>query len=534
MLRAAVYARYSSGLQKSTSAEDQIALCREAAPRFDCIVSNNHIYTDLELSGTTDQRPDYQRLLNAAKQKPREFEAIIVESQDRLWRDQGDMHRDLKHLRFCGIHVFSVATGSDIADDTGKLMATIVGLKDEVFIEDLRKKTRRGMMGQIRRGMAAGGRPYGYRSEPVIEASQITGYRRVIKPDEAKVVRRIFKLYSQGKSPRAIVRILNSEKVPSPRPRKGQKSLGWSPLTIAGSPKRTLGILHNPLYVGRSLWNRSQKVRDPDSGKRIMRPRPEPEWIEASAPELRIISDELWKAVQERHAGQFVLRSRGGRRQKHLLSGLLVCAECGSHYTLRATKPDRYGCAVHFDRGGDICPNGKLVRRDKAESAIFRMVSEELFSPDVISYLTDRVNKAIARRTMSSDDLRKQRAVELNKARKELENVKKAILNGLDTGITKEMLLQCAQKVDTLEAELKVPLSRPKVVALSTTVMKHLADLRVTFGRDSDRARSTLRKLVSQVVLRRHGDRLMAEVTGNLNKLLDLDAVENDGAGRGI
>jgi hypothetical protein len=122
------------------------------------------------------------------------------------------------------------------------------------------------------------------------------------------------------------------------------------------------------------------------------------------------------------------------------------------------------------------------------------MVSEELFSPDVIAYLTDRVNKALA--------------------------------------ITKEMLLECSEKVAALDAELKVPTSQPKVVALSTTVMKHLAVLRVAFGRDNERARSALRKLVSQVVLRRHGDRLMAEVTGNLKSLLDLDAVENDGAGR--
>jgi DNA invertase Pin-like site-specific DNA recombinase len=272
MLRAAVYARYSSGLQKSTSAQDQISLCRDAAPRFDCTILDDHIYADLELSGTIDQRPGYQRLLTDAKD--RKFQAIIIESQDRLWRDQGEMHHALKRLRFWGIKVFSVSTGNDIADDTGKLMATIVGLKDEVFIEDLRKKTRRGMMGQIRRGMNAGGRSYGYRSEPISESGQVVGYRRVIDQDQAKVVRRIFKMYSQGKSPRTIAHTLNAERVPSPRPRKGQRSLGWTPLTISGSAKRTLGILHNPLYVGRILWNRSQKVRDPDTGKRTMRPRP--------------------------------------------------------------------------------------------------------------------------------------------------------------------------------------------------------------------------------------------------------------------
>jgi site-specific DNA recombinase len=64
--------------------------------------------------------------------------------------------------------------------------------------------------------MTAGGRAYGYRSEPVSESGQVIGCRRVIDFDEAKIVRRIFKLYGQGKSPRAIARILNMSLLPAP------------------------------------------------------------------------------------------------------------------------------------------------------------------------------------------------------------------------------------------------------------------------------------------------------------------------------
>jgi DNA invertase Pin-like site-specific DNA recombinase len=83
MMDAAVYARYSSENQRATSIDDQVALCREAAARFGCSV-NGHVYTDAELSGTTSHRPGYQKLLAAAK--ARQFGAIIVEAQDRLWR----------------------------------------------------------------------------------------------------------------------------------------------------------------------------------------------------------------------------------------------------------------------------------------------------------------------------------------------------------------------------------------------------------------------------------------------------------------
>jgi hypothetical protein len=65
MLKAAVYPRYSSGLQKTTSLDDQIVLCREAAPRFNCLVLEDQIYTDHEISGTVGQRPAYIGLMNA-------------------------------------------------------------------------------------------------------------------------------------------------------------------------------------------------------------------------------------------------------------------------------------------------------------------------------------------------------------------------------------------------------------------------------------------------------------------------------------
>ena len=63
-------------------------------------------------------------------------------------------------------------------------------------------------------------------------------------------------------------------------------------------------ILNKPLYEGRAVWNRSQKVRDPDTGKRVMRIRPEEEWVWTHAPELRIIPEALWKAERERRAAR--------------------------------------------------------------------------------------------------------------------------------------------------------------------------------------------------------------------------------------
>jgi site-specific DNA recombinase len=370
MLKAAIYARYSSGLQRPTSIDDQIALCMDAASRFECEIATEHIYSDEERSGEiVEQRPGYQRLLQAAQR--REFEAIIVEAQDRLWRNQAEMHVALRRLRFYGVRIFSVATATDLTGRAGRLLASIMGWKDEDFLEDLREKTRRGMLGQVKRGLSPGGRAYGYRSVPIYDETKrdaygqplVVGYRRAVNPDEAPNVRRIFEMYAAGQSPKTIAHRLNDEGIPAPSWREGAPQRGWTWSTINGSPKKAIGILNNPLYVGRLVWNRSCKVRDPDAGKRITCARPGSEWVFVDVPELRIIPDDLWHQVQARRealrwSGKGRIRDPRGGQRRHLLSGLLVCGECGAHYIIKTRE--YYGCASNINRGKSICSNTRL------------------------------------------------------------------------------------------------------------------------------------------------------------------------------
>jgi hypothetical protein len=189
------------------------------------------------------------------------------------------MHTALKRFRFLGIHVFSVETGADLTDQSGRLVASVKGLIDEAFLDGLREKTRRGMLGQVRRGFSAGGHPYGYRSETTPD-----GHRRIVQPGEAEVVRRIFTMYAEGSSPRSIAKRLNDEGVPPPRWRAGRPSRGWTPATIHGQRRMALGILNNPVYAGRLVWGRTRKVRHPDTGRRVWRPRPVDDWVSIDVP----------------------------------------------------------------------------------------------------------------------------------------------------------------------------------------------------------------------------------------------------------
>lgn len=541
MLRAAVYARYSSSLQRPTSIEDQVARCRGAAARFDCEIADGHVYSDQEISGATAQRPGYQRLTEAAKRL--EFEAIIVEDQDRLWRDQAEMHAALNRLRFRGIRVFSVATGANLTDKTGSIVAAMKGWQDEAFLDSLREKTRRGMQGQVARGLSAGGRAHGYRSVPVLDPARADPYgqalavgsRRMIDKAEAKVVVRIFEMYAGGMSAKAITYRLNSERVPPPRPKRGRKPQGWTWTTISGSRKKGTGILNNDLYRGVCFWNRSGKLRDPETGKRVTRPHDKEDWLRVEVPKLRIVSEELWHRVKARQAKSSKPRSKGQRggatRHAYLFSGLLRCAECGAHYTSRGGG--RYVCSFHKNRGTTVCGNSRVVRRDVLEKRLLRVIEEEILSPEAVAYLTDKVNSALQRANREGTSARRALEAELREAEREAENIKQAVRHGKATATLLEMLEALEAKIRRLRAESNAePRARAAVRALPGLVERYVRDLGSVLGRDTDCARFLLSRLLGDVILRPDRRGLVAEIRGNLGVLLD--DVPSNGAGRGI
>ena len=221
-----------------------------------------------------------------------------------------------------------------------------MGYRSIMSVIALALKTRRGIEGRVRAGRSGGGRCNGYhviretdgRGEPVHGGRAINGTK-------ADVVRRIFGEFSAGRSPRAIAKALNAERVPGPT---GDT---WTASTIHGNRERGTGILNNELYIGRRVWNRLRYVKDPVMGKRISRLNPKDLWITTEVPRLRIIGDELWAAAKLRQA-EMELPERSQKirnalnvchRAHYLLSGLLVCGVCGARYTL--VSEQRYACA---------------------------------------------------------------------------------------------------------------------------------------------------------------------------------------------
>lgn len=212
-MKVAIYARYSSELQSSASIDDQIRICRDRAAAQGWTVSA--IYKDAALSGASDHRPEYQRMMKDAVAK--KFDIILAESVDRLSRDQEHLAHLYKLMRHIQVPIHTLTEGHINAIHIG-----IGGLMSAVFLEGLAQKTHRGLEGRVQAGKSAGGKAYGYKLVRgfTVTGEPITGELR-IDEDEAKIVIRILEEYAAGESPRAIAADLNRDKIAAPGKR------GW-------------------------------------------------------------------------------------------------------------------------------------------------------------------------------------------------------------------------------------------------------------------------------------------------------------------
>jgi len=307
--RAAIYARFSTDLQNERSIEDQTSLCKSYAEREGLHVVCT--YEDRARSGGSVMgRDGLLRMLDQARE--RSFDVVVVEALDRLSRDMEDLAGIHKRLSFLGIEIRAVHEGV-----VNTVLVGLRGLVGQLYREDNAHKVRRGQAGRVTQGLAGGGLTYGYAPVPGRSGE------RVIVSGEAEVVRRIFREYVEGRTPREIAHDLNKERVPPPRGR------AWNASTMNGTRDRCAGILQNELYVGRLVWNKVRMVKDPDTGKRLSRPNLKTDWRIAEVPHLAIVSADLFEAAQKRRQERTQTHPSLQRRPRRMLSGCSAVVRAG-------------------------------------------------------------------------------------------------------------------------------------------------------------------------------------------------------------
>ena len=414
-MKAALYARFSSDLQRATSIEDQFRNCRKRAELEGWAIVAT--YADAAMSGTDANRPQYRAMLEAAAR--REFDVLIVDDLSRLTRDAVECERAIRRLEFIGLRIIATSDGYDSTSKARKVHRGFKGLMNEIFLDDLRERVHRGLTGQAQKHFWCGGRPYGYRLKPVLDPTRLDVYGQParigtvleIDSEQAAIVREIFARFVDGASCLAISRELNDRGVPSPGStwkRKTRRCRGWMASAIRV-------ILKNPLYCGRMRWNVSQFVRDPDTGKYKRRRRPQTDWVENREESLRIISDEVFERAQARTraSADSDKRLKSGGKARYLLSGLLVCKVCKAHYVIADARS--YACSGHWS--GGACSNEIRVRRDAIEHVILSGVYRDLLEPERVARMANEMRAAYAERMRAAAA----RAVDLPRELEELD-----------------------------------------------------------------------------------------------------------------
>lgn len=531
MPRVALYARYSSDNQSESSIEDQFRLCREHTGREGWTVAG--AYQDAAISGaSTILRPGIRALLQDAQRG--HFDVVLAEALDRISRDQADVATLHKHLKFAGVTVVTLAEG-----EINELHVGLKGTMNALFLKDLAMKTHRGLRGRVEKGKAGGGLCYGYRVAKKNDANgdPIRGDREIIA-EEAAIIRRIFRAFAAGKSPKAIAVELNKEGIPGPLAR------AWGDTSIRGHVSRGTGILNNELYAGVLVWNRQRFVKDPATGKRVSRPNPESQWVRAEVPHLRIVDDALWKAVRARQReisaifGPNPANTREGRAQRlhlanrpvSLLSGLLVCGCCGSKIGILA--PNRYGCLNHHRRG--TCDNNRTIRREKIEARVLAGLQDRLVSSEAVA-------EAARAYVEEMNRLNRDRLSQAENDRRAIQKIECAIagiMAAIEDGMYQPSMKARMDELERQKAEIADRLAQ--AAAGTPDVHPNVANIyrrnvnRFTEALDDPdggrEAAQALRSLIGEIVLT-PGDRrgeVHAELRGALMGILDLVNAEGN------
>ncbi|PYQ90953.1 MAG: resolvase [Acidobacteria bacterium] len=494
-MKVAIYARYSSDNQREASIADQFRICREFARRQGWQISNE--YSDHAVSGATLLRSGFQAMMQSALRK--EVDVVLAESLDRFSRDQEDTAGLFKRLTFAGVSIVTLAEG-----DITFLHIGLKGTMNAMFLKELADKTRRGLRGRVETGKSGGGLCYGYRVVRRLENGAVTTGEREINADEAAIVRRIFRDYAAGASPKHIAKTLNKEDIPGP-----QGAL-WSPSTIHGNPKRGIGILHNELYVGRLVWNRQRFLKDPDTGRRIARTNPQSEWITKDVPELRILDDELWQAVRDRYAsiqrkwGQ-AERFNQFRRPKYMFSGLTKCGVCGAGFIVYSRE--HLGC--FGARGRGTCDNRLTIPRQEVETRVLRALQDKLMRKDFFEEFCREFAKEMNR-------LRMERGARINSAKRELARIESRRKKLID------LVLDDQLPASEAKEELLANAKRREELGMADLYRSKVEELAAALQREDTRleASEMLRGLIEAIVLTPESGQLRIELRGNLAAML--------------
>ncbi len=369
LLRAAAYCRVSTDdEEQKTSYEAQIGYYTEKInknPEWQMA----GIFADEGISGTqAKKRPEFLKMIRLCRQ--RKIDIILTKSLSRFARNTVDSLKYIRELRELGIAVISEKENINTLTAESEMLITIMSCFAQAESESISKNVSWG----VRQSFKNGNVPMQY--------ARLLGYRKgkndapEIVPDEAEVVREIYRCYLDGMSMNLIADRLNE---------KGLTTKG------NGSPYRKAviqRILTNEKYTGDALLQKTyvtdcitKKTRKNNGELPMYLVKNHHEPIISRADFNRVQEEMARRSAKRVIADKLTKTEQGKYSAKYALSELLICGECGEHYrrvtwTAKGFKEIKWRCVSRIQYGKKKCHNSPTVDEQALHRAIVSAVNE--------------------------------------------------------------------------------------------------------------------------------------------------------------
>lgn len=334
------------------------------------------IYADCGISGTsTRKREGFYRMMQDCKAG--KIDRILVKSVSRFARNTVDLLENVRALKKMGISVWFEEQQIDSMTEEGELMLTLAASVAQAESESISENAKWAIRKDFQKGIGnTKRRTFGYQ--------WIDGKLTVV-PEEAEVVRRIFKNYLAGGSHGKMVEELTREGI----------------TTIHGNAFSTSAIstiLRNITYTGNTILQKTY-IQDPLTKKKVKNTGQLPKYFVSNTHEA-IIDMELFEKVQEKleqnqRTGRFPYNHTG---EKYVFTGKIICGCCGRHYTRQlwnagknAPKRATWVCTRKKSEKYRWCVGKNLVeetlKKSSAEALNLEEFDEKIFTEKVESIL---------------------------------------------------------------------------------------------------------------------------------------------------
>ena len=419
MIKAVVYARYSSHNQREESIEGQLRKCREFAEQNGFVIIEE--YCDRAMTGKNDNRENFQRMMRDSDKGL--FQAVIMYTLDRFARNRYDSAMYKAKLKKNGIKLYY--TEQSITDEPeGIILESVLEGMAEYYSENLSRGVRRGMKENALKCMINGGyMPLGYR--------KTADKKYEIDPVTAPIVREIFDLYASGKTQRQIVDILNG---------KGYRTVKGKPFVVGSMS----ALLQNRKYIGIYSFH-DIEIKD---------------GIPA------IIDEKTFNKVQEMMKHNKRTSGRMKAPAPYLLTGKLYCGHCGSTMvgesgtSASGTIYNYYSCSDRKHRRG--CAK-KNERKDWIEKLVVEETISRLMDKEIVANIAHEVAR-IANKEFEDKSRLTALQSELQSVQTSIRNLLRLVEKGIDTDDVGDRLLDLnSQKADLQKQIIREENKKPLV-----------------------------------------------------------------------